>query len=97
MFPNNHLNWLAPLVIFTGTACIVSLLRTAAIDSETKNQYHHPPIKSFRDVYQIPLSDSIIDVCYDIRSKQVIVIDGQFIQSQCELDSNRWHFNIKHK
>lgn len=59
--------------------------------------YNHPKIKSIKDVYQIPLNDSISDVCYDIRSKKVVVVEGYLIQQRCHLDSNRYHINIKTK
>lgn len=65
--------------------------------SNPKATNNHPQIKSIKDVYQIPLTDSVSDVCYDSRSKTVVIVEGIFIQSRCPIDSNRWHFNIKTK
>lgn len=63
----------------------------------TPINHQHPAIKSASDIYQIKMNDSISDVCYDSRSKKVVILDGILITSQCPLDSNRWHFNIKTK
>jgi len=60
-------------------------------------EFKHPKITSEQDIYQINLNDSIADVCYDIRHKKVVIVSGYFIEQRCELDSNRYHFNIKTK
>jgi hypothetical protein len=52
-------------------------------------KYNHPQIKSPEDIYQIPISESVSDVCFDGRLKKIVVIEGAMILQQCELDSNR--------
>ena len=59
-------------------------------------QYQHPEIKSSADIYYIPLTDSVSDVCYDARFKKMTLIEGYFIQQRCQVDTNRFHFNVKH-
>lgn len=85
------------IIFWLGGVASLLLFKLLYNPTKTPITYHHPEIKSAMEVYQIPLSDSVSDVCYDIRSKQVVVIEGYFIQQRCELDSNRWHFNIKTK
>lgn len=60
-------------------------------------KYHHPEITSPSDIYQISMSESVSDACFDRRRYDVVPIEGAIILQQCELDSNRWHFNIKIK
>lgn len=80
-----------------GGCCAILLPMFIKHQCNTPIVHNHPQIKSIKDVYQIPLRDSVSDVCYDSRSKKVVILDGILITSQCPLDSNRWHFNIKTK
>ncbi len=74
---------------------VTSLIQLGRILERPNLPYKHPTITSEQDVYQIHLNDSIADVCYDVRHKKVVIVNGYFIEQRCELDSNRYHFNIK--
>lgn len=58
----------------------------------------HPEIKDQTDVYIVVLNDNVSDICFDRRFKKVVpVSEGIVFLSQCPLDSNRYHLNVKNK
>lgn len=56
----------------------------------------HPEIKSDFEIYTFKLNDTISDQCFDLRHFKITSGDITIWQ-QCELDSNRYHINVKTK
>jgi len=84
-------------IFWLGGAFALILFQFLYNPTKPSTIYHHPEIKIASEIYQIPMSDSVSDVCFDGRFKKVVVIEGAMLLQQCEIDSHHWHFNIKTK
>ena len=86
------------LSIFSLSFLIVSWIWIFNSSNEKIKLCEHPEVKDQTDVYIVPLNNDVSDICFDRRFKKVIpVSEGIVFLSQCYLDTNRYHLNVKNK
>lgn len=78
---------------------VISKVDTELQEEKKKNEvfmYKHPRIVSGLELFIIPLTDSIGDLCWNKEYFNPEFPDNVIITSECPLDSNRVHTNVNY-